>query len=54
MTGFLIVHVLHKRSEMRMGFDNWRGLSGVNEGGGEFAGLVYTQRAVKEASLLLG
>lgn len=40
---FLVVHVLHEGAEVRVRADYWRGLGGVDEDGGEFAGLVYTE-----------
>lgn len=38
--GFLVVHVLHEGTQVRVGFDDGGGLRGVDQGGGEFAGLV--------------
>jgi hypothetical protein len=40
VAGFLVVHVLHQRSEVRVRFGDGRGLSGVDERCGEFACLV--------------
>jgi hypothetical protein len=48
----LVVHVLHKRPKMWMGFDYRRGLGGVDQGGCKFASLVDPQSAVKKPSLL--
>lgn len=38
--GFLSVHMLQEGSEVRVGACQRGGLGGVDEGGGEFAGLV--------------
>ena len=40
MGSFLVVHVLHQRSEVRLLSDDGRRLRGVYEGCGEFACLV--------------
>lgn len=46
MAFFLIVHVLHERSQMRMGFDEWRGLGRVDEDGSQLSGLIHSQLKV--------
>lgn len=43
MAGFLVVHVLHERTEVRVCCYEGRGLRGVDDGGGKFASLVYAQ-----------
>lgn len=40
VAGFLSVHMLHHGTEMWVGLHDERGLGGVDEGCGEFAGLV--------------
>lgn len=42
MPRFLVIHVLHKRPQVRMILDNNRSLSGVNKDGSEFASLIDT------------
>lgn len=34
VTVFLIVHVFHQWAQVRVGFDDWRCLGGVDEDGG--------------------
>lgn len=54
VTSFLIVHVLHQRAKMRMGLDNgWR-LGGIDAGGGQFAGVIYSKSSGEKVFLLLG
>lgn len=40
MSGFLVVHVFHQRSEVRMRGHDRRRLRGIDEGCGQLAGLV--------------
>lgn len=40
VAGFLGVHVVHEGAEMGVGFEYRWGLGGVDQGGGEFAGVV--------------
>jgi len=50
---FLVVHMLHERAKMWVGFDDRRGLSRIYERGSQFSGLIDSKRAVKEILLLL-
>lgn len=43
MDGLLVVHVSHQGAEMRVLADDDGALSGVDEGCGEFAGLVDSE-----------
>lgn len=51
--GFLVVHVLHQRAQVRVGAHDDGVLRGVDEDGGEFAGLVNAQRGGEEVPLFL-
>jgi len=41
VSGFLVVHVFHEWAQVRMRAHDDGVLGGVDEDGGEFAGLVY-------------
>lgn len=43
VSGFLVVHVLHEGPQVGVGFDDRGRLRRVDQGGGEFAGLVDAQ-----------
>lgn len=43
VVGFLVVHVFHEWAEVRVLADEDGSLRGVDEGSGEFAGLVYAE-----------
>ena len=46
MPRFLVVHVFHEGSEMRVGFHEGRCLRSIDKGSSKFAGLVYTELVV--------
>ena len=46
MPGFLVVHVPHELAEVRFAADDGGRLSGVDERGGEFAGLVDAELGI--------
>lgn len=46
MDGFLVVHVSHERTEVRVLADDDGGLGGVDERCGEFTGLIDTKLKV--------
>lgn len=48
---FLVVHVLHEGFEVGVGAEEGGRLSGVDEDGGEFAGLVDAEGGVEEVAL---
>ena len=50
---FLVMHVLHEALEVRVGAEKGRCLRGVDEDGGQLAGLVDAQGGVEEVALLL-
>lgn len=52
MRRLLVVHVLHERTQRGVPRDERRGLAGVDEGGGELAGLVDAQGGGEELALL--
>ena len=52
MASFLIVHVLHQRTKMRVCLCNWRSLSRVDEGCSQFSSMIDAESLVQE--LLLG
>lgn len=52
--GFLIVHVFHQTPQLRVGFNGWRGLSGVDERCGEFAGVIDAKGGIEELFLFFG
>ena len=56
MAGFLRVHVMHERSEVRIAACYGWGLGGVNKGCGELACLVHTKLVLYQPSVwfLLG
>lgn len=54
VAGFLVVHVLHQRTQVGVFFHEQRGLRGVDQDGGEFAGLVYAEGGGEEGALGLG
>lgn len=54
VTGFLIIHMRHQGTQMRMCICDWRGLRGVDQGCCELAGLVDAQGAGEEIFLGLG
>lgn len=51
VAGFLVVHVLHEGPEVRVCPHDDGVLGGVDEDGGEFAGLVYAQGGGEEGAL---
>lgn len=54
MPSFLVVHVLHERSQVRICFvDRWR-LSRINQGSCEFAGMVDAEGGVEKLLLFGG
>ena len=54
MPGFLVVHVLHQRTQVRMRAHEQRGLRGVDENGGQFTRLVHAQCGGEEGALVGG
>lgn len=53
MDGFLVVHVSHERTEVRVLADDDGGLGGVDERCGEFTGLIDTKSRGEKFTLLL-
>jgi len=51
MSCFLVVHVFHQGSEVRVGADDLGCLSGVDQRGGQLASLIDTESTVHEFSL---
>lgn len=52
MASFLIVHVLHQRTEMRVCLCDWRSLGRVDESCGQFSSMIDAESLVQE--FLLG
>ena len=51
MSRFLVVHVLHEWSQMRVCFVDRRRLSSIDQGGCELAGMVDAEGGVEELLL---
>lgn len=54
MSGFLVIHVLHEGSEVRVRFVDRRGLRSINEGCSELACVVDAESGIEELFLLGG
>ena len=47
VSGFLVVHVFHEGAEVWVGGDEGWSLGGVDEGSGEFAGVINAKRRLE-------
>ncbi len=46
MPGFLGIHMVHELAEVRVGFEDGRRLSSVDESSGELASMVHTKLSI--------
>ena len=53
VTSFLNIHVMHQLAELRMGFDDRRRLSGIDEGCGKFTGMVDSQLYERKSEIFI-